>query len=212
MPTDPGPAISAGSISPAMPRIFRNGRIVADEFAFIADDVPLPDGPVIVTLKRFLAEKDHLLSRAAPLGVRLAGAESPELLGPDLPKLKLVELHVGYFKDGRATEPVTAPTTLGFPNLRRSMTIQVRVAADAERWVASIVMPASAPDFIALPALKPNQPTHRKHPPTMTIHGACGGRTSRGNPSRGPIMAAMTRADIPAVTCTTIPPAKSMTP
>ena len=85
-----------------MPRIFRNGRIVADEFVFIADDALLPDGPVIVTLKRFLAERDHLLSRAAPLGVRLAGAESPELLGPDLPRLKLIELHVGYFKDGRA--------------------------------------------------------------------------------------------------------------
>jgi len=102
MPTDPGSAISGGNSSPILPRIFRNGRIVADEFVFLADDSPLPDGPVIVTLKRFLAEKDHLLSRPAALGVRLEGAESPDVLRADLPKLKLIELRVGYFKDGRA--------------------------------------------------------------------------------------------------------------
>lgn len=102
MPTNPGSAISGGSASPVLPRIFRNGRIAADEFVFVADDAPLPDGPVIVTLKRFLAEKDRLLSRPAPIGVRLASGEAPELLRPDLPKLKLIELHIGYFKDGRA--------------------------------------------------------------------------------------------------------------
>lgn len=95
MPTDPGSAT-------ALPRIFCNGRIAADEFAFVADDAALPDGPVVVTLKRFLAGKDQLLSRPAPVGVRLASAESPELLQSDLPKLKIIELQVGYFKDGRA--------------------------------------------------------------------------------------------------------------
>jgi len=100
MPTDPGSTLPAANASAR--RIFRDGRIVTDEFVFVADDAPLPDGPVIVSQKRFLAEKDHLLSRSAPLGVRLETAESPELLRPDLPKLKLIELHVGYFKDGRA--------------------------------------------------------------------------------------------------------------
>ncbi len=99
MPTNPDSAISAGN-APA--RIFRNGHIAADDFVFVADDAPLPDGPVIVTLKRFVAEKDLLLSRPVALGVRLASAESPELLQRDLPNLKLIELHVGYFKDGRA--------------------------------------------------------------------------------------------------------------
>jgi uncharacterized protein (DUF934 family) len=102
MLTDPGSATSPGNVSPDLPQIFRNGRIVRDEFAFVADDAPLPDGPVIITQKRFLAERNHLLSRPAPLGLRLESAESPELLRPDLPKLKLIELHVGHFKDGRA--------------------------------------------------------------------------------------------------------------
>lgn len=102
MLTDPGSAALTGNASPVMARIFRNGRIVADAFVFVADDAPLPDRPVIVTQKRFLAERDRLLHRAAPLGVRLESAESPELLRPDLAKLKLIELRVGHFKDGRA--------------------------------------------------------------------------------------------------------------
>lgn len=102
MLTDPGSATSPGNVSPVLPRIFRDGRIFTDDFVFVADDAHLPAGPVIVTQKRFLAERDHLLSRPAPLGVRLETAESPDLLRPDLPKLKLIELRVGYFKDGRA--------------------------------------------------------------------------------------------------------------
>ena len=84
----------------------RNGggsRIVDDNFTTIADGEPLvASGAVIVTLKRFLAEKPALLARRDPLGVQLETAESPEPLGPDLPKLALVVLHVPYFKDGRA--------------------------------------------------------------------------------------------------------------
>ena len=102
MLTDPGSATSPRHVSVVLPRIFRNGRIFTDDFVFVADDAPLPAGPVIVTQKRFLAERDYLLSRPAPLGVRLESAESPDLLRPDLPKLKLIELHVGHFKDGRA--------------------------------------------------------------------------------------------------------------
>lgn len=101
MLTDPGSATSPRNVSLVLPRIFRNGRIFTDDFVFVADDAPLPAGPVIVTQKRFLAERDYLLSRAAPLGVRLESAESPDLLRPNLPKLKLIELRVGHFKDGR---------------------------------------------------------------------------------------------------------------
>ena len=63
---------------------------------------PLPDGPGIVSLKRFLAERDALLARAHPLGVRLETGESPEKLRGHLEKLAVVVLHVPTFKDGRA--------------------------------------------------------------------------------------------------------------
>jgi uncharacterized protein (DUF934 family) len=72
-----------------------------DAFAFVTDDVPLPAGPAIVSLKRFLAEKTQLLSREPPVGVRLESAQSPEQLGSDIGRLALIELHIPYFKDGR---------------------------------------------------------------------------------------------------------------
>ncbi len=83
-------------------RIFRNGRVSENDFVFVADGEPLPAGAAIVSLKRFLAEKVQLLSRNTPLGVRLESSESPELLGSDLQQLALIELHIPWFKDGRA--------------------------------------------------------------------------------------------------------------
>src|SRR6478752_4241049 len=77
-----------------------------------------------------------------------------------------------------AIVPVTRPTMLGLPNRDHSMAIHTSDAVAADRCVASIAMPASALAATALPALKPNQPTHRSAAPTMTIHGACGGLTS----------------------------------
>ena len=47
---------------------------------------------------------------------------------------------------------------------------------------------------------------------TITIQGACGGRMPWGNSWRGRIIQAITSAETPAVTCTTMPPAKSITP
>jgi uncharacterized protein (DUF934 family) len=83
-------------------RIFRNGRMFENDYIFADDGTPAPPGATIVSLKRFLAEKIWLLSRGTPVGVRLESAESPELLGSDLGQLALIELHIPYFKDGRA--------------------------------------------------------------------------------------------------------------
>jgi uncharacterized protein (DUF934 family) len=73
-----------------------------DDFALLADGEAIPEGAVIVSLKRFLAEKDTLLAREAPLGVQVETGESPEVLGEDVHKLAVIVLHVPYFKDGRA--------------------------------------------------------------------------------------------------------------
>jgi uncharacterized protein (DUF934 family) len=82
-------------------RVFRHGRVSQDDFVSVADDAPMPAGAAIVSLKRFLAEKVPLLARGEPLGVRLESSESPQLLGSDLGRLALIELHIPYFKDGR---------------------------------------------------------------------------------------------------------------
>jgi uncharacterized protein (DUF934 family) len=76
-------------------------RMADDSFTLVSDNEALPNSAAIVSLTRFLAEKDQLLVRSAPLGVRLETGDSPEKLGTDLHRLALVVLHVPYFKDGR---------------------------------------------------------------------------------------------------------------
>ena len=43
-----------------------------------------------------------MLARNLPVGVRLETSDTPEALGEDVHSLAVVELHVPYFKDGRA--------------------------------------------------------------------------------------------------------------
>ena len=73
-----------------------------DAFAALEDDAPLPDGAVLVSLARFQAERDTLIARNAPIGVRLKSDQSPEPLGEDVHRLSLVVLEFPKFRDGRA--------------------------------------------------------------------------------------------------------------
>ena len=57
--------------------LIKNGAYAEDSFASVADEAPLPDGPAIVSLTRFTKEREALLARNAPLGVRLKSEESP---------------------------------------------------------------------------------------------------------------------------------------
>ena len=84
-----------------MPLITADG-FREDPFASLADDAPLPDGVVLVSLARFQAERDALIARNAPIGVRLKSDQSPELLGEDVHRLSLVVLEFPKFRDGRA--------------------------------------------------------------------------------------------------------------
>ena len=73
-----------------------------DAIASLADDAPLPDGAVLVSLARVQMERDALLGRNAPLGVRLRSDESPQWLGADVRRISLVALEFPKFRDGRA--------------------------------------------------------------------------------------------------------------
>jgi len=73
-----------------------------DAFVALGDDTPLPDGAVLVSLSRFQAERDALVARNAPIGVRLKSDQSPEHLGEDVHRLSLVVLEFPKFRDGRA--------------------------------------------------------------------------------------------------------------
>src|SRR5882724_7826165 len=73
-----------------------------------------------------------------------------------------------------ATMPDAAPSTLGRPLCHHSTMAQLKAAAAAEKWVAANALVASAPAFRALPALKPNQPTHSKPVPMSESTTLCG--------------------------------------
>src|SRR5262245_21112085 len=72
-----------------------------------------------------------------------------------------------------ATAPEIPPRTLGLP-LIHSITTQPTAAAAAPKWVAMKALEASEPEFSALPALKPNHPTQRRHAPIKLSTSECG--------------------------------------
>jgi uncharacterized protein (DUF934 family) len=83
-------------------RLIRNGAYAEDIYAPVADDAALPDGAVIVSLARFQKERDALLARNTPIGVRLEAGQNPELLGADVSHFSLIALEFPKFRDGRA--------------------------------------------------------------------------------------------------------------
>ena len=64
----------------------------------------------------------------------------------------------------------------------------------------------------ALPALNPNQPNHNKPVPNTTKGILCGVGIFLSKLVLLPNIIAVTRAAIPALICTTVPPAKSKAP
>lgn len=81
----------------------RDGRMapVEDPFTYVADDQELVPGDVILSLTRFQAEGDRLLSEGRAVGVRLEAGEEVEALAYDLPRIAVVALAFPKFRDGR---------------------------------------------------------------------------------------------------------------
>ena len=68
----------------------------------VADTEPLPDAPAIVSKKRWLAERDGLAARSAPLGLLIAAGEAIDDIAADLGRFALIALDFPKFADGRA--------------------------------------------------------------------------------------------------------------
>ena len=76
--------------------------LAEDPFTTVSDDWAIPQGDVIISLTRFQAEGDHLLSEGRKVGIRLEAHEEVEALAYDLPRLSVVALVFPKFGDGRA--------------------------------------------------------------------------------------------------------------
>jgi uncharacterized protein (DUF934 family) len=83
--------------------LWRRGGFAENDWTLVADDAPAPaDGPIMVSLKRWLAESETLAARKAPVGVAVeAGADAQAHLA-DLAGRPLVALAFAKFADGRA--------------------------------------------------------------------------------------------------------------
>ena len=85
-----------------MTKLIKSGAYAQDNFVPVADDAALPDGAVLVSLARFQKDRDALLARNTPIGVKLASDQNPQVLADDLSRLSLVALEFPKFRDGRA--------------------------------------------------------------------------------------------------------------
>jgi uncharacterized protein (DUF934 family) len=83
--------------------LWRREGFVDDEWTVLDDEAPVPpSGAMMVSLKRWLAEREALAPRSAPIGVAVeAGADAQAHLA-DLAGRPLVALAFSKFADGRA--------------------------------------------------------------------------------------------------------------
>ncbi len=84
--------------------LIKENQIAEDPWIFLDDDAPVPGNNqhIVVSLDRWRQERDQLIERRGPIGVKLASDQSPALIADDIAKLALVALEFPAFKDGRA--------------------------------------------------------------------------------------------------------------
>jgi uncharacterized protein (DUF934 family) len=83
--------------------LVKNGELFTSSFvdASGAEAVPA-SGPVVVSLDQWKVQRDDLLKRGTPLGIRLHSDQAPELIAADLQHFAVVALEFPKFRDGRA--------------------------------------------------------------------------------------------------------------
>jgi len=82
-------------------RLIKNREIITDSWTQIADDTIIPDGDIIVTYTRWLADKETLLNHAGGIGVSLNIEDDFDTLLSDLEHFSLISLNFAVFTDGR---------------------------------------------------------------------------------------------------------------
>ncbi len=83
--------------------LVKNKQITEDSWTHIADAEDLPfDGSVIISADRWLTDRESLVHRNAPVGIRLRNNQSPADVAVDLHRFGVIALEFPAFKDGRA--------------------------------------------------------------------------------------------------------------
>lgn len=83
--------------------LIKDGQLLDDPWTVVADDEkPSADGALLVSYATWTKNREALLRRNAPLGIRLDSDQSPALIADDLDRFDLIALDIPVFKDGRA--------------------------------------------------------------------------------------------------------------
>ncbi len=82
-------------------QIIRKRAITDDDFVHVPDGAEVPDGgKPIVTLARYVADREALFERYPTLGVRITSDKLPSDI-PELGRLALIAIEFPKFTDGR---------------------------------------------------------------------------------------------------------------
>ncbi|MDD2759869.1 MAG: DUF934 domain-containing protein [Methylomonas sp.] len=82
--------------------IIKDQQITENTWTFVADDSPLVDGDITVTLRRWNEDKQQLASHNGKIGIRLTPSDPSDAVGAtDLSGISLIELDFPAFTDGR---------------------------------------------------------------------------------------------------------------
>jgi phosphoadenosine phosphosulfate reductase len=92
---------AAGESDPEGP-VWQGGAFRRDAWTTWDGEAALPEGPVILPKKLWLAGRDRLAGRNAPLGLLIAPGEAIDDIAADLPHFALIALSFPRFTDGRA--------------------------------------------------------------------------------------------------------------
>lgn len=82
--------------------LVKDDALIQDAWTRLNDAAVMIDGPVVISLERWLKERDVLASRDGPLGIVLASHETSEQISDDLDHFSLICLEFPKFTDGRA--------------------------------------------------------------------------------------------------------------
>ncbi len=82
-------------------RLLRDGRVVDDDWLYLAEAGGNPAAPLILTLSQWQNERDAWIARGGRLGVVLSPAHKVELLAPDLMRFALIGAEFSGPSEGR---------------------------------------------------------------------------------------------------------------
>lgn len=85
-----------------MPLLKDGVQVTEDKWVRVEDDADLPeDCHALVSMTRWLKDRDTLLTRNKPIGVALESSDNPDEIMDDLERFSLIAVDFPQFKDGR---------------------------------------------------------------------------------------------------------------